>query len=113
MLGGVEMVDQVLEERTRGCPRTAGGVNRAMRRAASGEVARMERYLPFLATTASSAPFIGLFGTVWGVMSAFQGIGAQGSASLAVVAPASPRRSSRRRRGSALPFRRSSGTTSS
>jgi len=43
--------------------------------------------LPFLATTASAAPFIGLFGTVWGIMAAFQGIGQQGSASLAVVAP--------------------------
>lgn len=61
--------------------------HRALRRAATHEVARLERYLPFLATTASSAPFIGLFGTVWGIMSAFQGIGLQGSASLAVVAP--------------------------
>jgi biopolymer transport protein TolQ len=60
---------------------------RAMRRAASHEVARLERYLPFLATTASAAPFIGLFGTVWGIMTAFHGIGQQGSASLAVVAP--------------------------
>jgi biopolymer transport protein TolQ len=67
-----------------------GGVQvaqRAMRRAAGHEVARLERYLPFLATTASAAPFIGLFGTVWGVMGAFHGIGQQGSASLAVVAP--------------------------
>src|SRR5437588_119544 len=55
--------------------------------AGSSEVARMERYLPFLATVASSAPFIGLFGTVWGIMTAFQGIGQQGSANLAVVAP--------------------------
>jgi biopolymer transport protein TolQ len=47
----------------------------------------MERYLPFMATVASSAPFIGLFGTVWGIMTAFQGIGQQGSANLAVVAP--------------------------
>jgi hypothetical protein len=47
----------------------------------------LDRYLPFLATTASATPFIGLFGTVWGIMSAFHGIGAQGSASLAVVAP--------------------------
>jgi biopolymer transport protein TolQ len=62
-------------------------VNRAMRRTAASEVARLERYLPFLATTASAAPFIGLFGTVWGIMSAFHGIGQQGSASLAVVAP--------------------------
>src|SRR5438046_700910 len=60
---------------------------RAMRRAAGHEVSRLERYLPFLATTASAAPFIGLFGTVWGIMAAFQGIGQQGSASLAVVAP--------------------------
>jgi biopolymer transport protein TolQ len=60
---------------------------RAMHRAAGHEVARLERYLPFLATTASAAPFIGLFGTVWGVMGAFHGIGQQGSASLAVVAP--------------------------
>jgi len=62
-------------------------VNRAMRRTAALEVGELERYLPFLATTASATPFIGLFGTVWGVMSAFHGIGAQGSASLAVVAP--------------------------
>jgi biopolymer transport protein TolQ len=61
--------------------------DRAMRRQAGMEVAQLERYLPFLATTASACPFIGLFGTVWGVMSAFHGIGAQGSASLAVVAP--------------------------
>jgi biopolymer transport protein TolQ len=60
---------------------------RAMRRAATIEIGRLERYLPFLATTASSTPFIGLFGTVWGVMAAFHSIGQQGSASLAVVAP--------------------------
>ena len=62
-------------------------VERALRRQAAHEVARLERYLPFLATTASAAPFIGLFGTVWGIMAAFHGIGQQGSASLAVVAP--------------------------
>jgi len=62
-------------------------VSRAMRRVATLEVARLERYLPFLATTASACPFIGLFGTVWGIMAAFRGIGTQGSASLAVVAP--------------------------
>jgi biopolymer transport protein TolQ len=62
-------------------------VHRTLRRTTSLEVSRLERYLPFLATTASAAPFIGLFGTVWGIMSAFHGIGQQGSASLAVVAP--------------------------
>jgi len=62
-------------------------VHRALRRAAAHEIAQLERYLGFLATTASATPFIGLFGTVWGVMAAFHGIGSQGSASLAVVAP--------------------------
>lgn len=62
-------------------------VHRAMRRAAGLEISQLERYLPFLATTASSTPFIGLFGTVWGIMSSFHGISTQGSASLAVVAP--------------------------
>jgi len=62
-------------------------VQRAMRRVHSSEVERMERYLPFLATTASSGPFIGLLGTVVGIMNSFQAIGTQGSASLAVVAP--------------------------
>ena len=78
----------MLEESEEGLgPERLDAVNRAMRRAMSAEIARMERYLPFLATTASSAPFIGLFGTVWGIMTSFQNIGAQGSANLAVVAP--------------------------
>jgi len=54
---------------------------------ASREVRRLERGLSFLATTGSSAPFIGLFGTVIGIIVAFEGIGRAGSASLAVVAP--------------------------
>ncbi len=85
--GGVDQVDAALED-SEGLPRDAlDAAHRAMRRATEIEVARMERYLPFLATTASAAPFIGLFGTVVGIMSAFHGIGQQGSASLAVVAP--------------------------
>lgn len=62
-------------------------LDRALLRAANVEVARLERRVAFLATTASITPFIGLFGTVWGIMSAFEGIGATGSTSLAVVAP--------------------------
>ena len=85
--GGVEQVDAALED-GEGLPRDAlDAAHRAMRRATEIEVTRMERYLPFLATTASAAPFIGLFGTIVGIMSAFHGIGQQGSASLAVVAP--------------------------
>jgi len=60
---------------------------RAMDRAASDEAAGLERNVGFLGTTGSVAPFIGLTGTVWGIMSAFLNIGAQGSASLMVVAP--------------------------
>ena len=56
-------------------------------RASAVEVNKLERRIPFLATTASIAPFIGLFGTVWGIMSAFQGIGQTGSTNLGVVAP--------------------------
>jgi biopolymer transport protein TolQ len=47
----------------------------------------MTQMVPFLATTGNTTPFIGLFGTVWGIMNAFHGIGLMGSASLAVVAP--------------------------
>lgn len=65
----------------------ADNVARALRRASTQETQRLERYLPFLATTGSTAPFIGLFGTVWGIMDSFIGIGKTGSASLAVVAP--------------------------
>jgi len=67
-----------------------GGVDniaRALRRATTSEITRLDKYLTFLATTGSTAPFIGLFGTVWGIMTAFKGIGESGSASLAVVAP--------------------------
>jgi biopolymer transport protein TolQ len=49
-------------------------------------VTRLESYLTFLATTGSTSPFIGLFGTVWGIMNAFRGIGAKSSASIGVVA---------------------------
>jgi biopolymer transport protein TolQ len=60
----------------------------AARRAQAEEIERLESSLTFLATTGSTAPFIGLLGTVWGIMDAFRGIGAAGSASLAVVSPA-------------------------
>lgn len=62
-------------------------VDRALMRASAVEVNKLEKRLPFLATTASVAPFVGLFGTVVGIMMAFQGIGQTGSTNLAVVAP--------------------------
>jgi len=62
-------------------------VRRALRKAQSEARTNLESALTFLATTGSTAPFIGLFGTVWGIMTSFQSIGASGNASLAVVAP--------------------------
>ncbi len=62
-------------------------LQRTLRRATSEQVALLGAWLPFLATTGNATPFIGLFGTVWGIMASFQDIGVKGSASLAVVAP--------------------------
>lgn len=65
----------------------AENIKRALRRAINTETTRMTQMVPFLATTGNTTPFIGLFGTVWGIMNSFHGIGMRGSASLAVVAP--------------------------
>jgi len=62
-------------------------IERAMRLALNGELRRLEQRLPFLATLGSAAPFIGLFGTVWGIMHSFAAIASANSTSLAVVAP--------------------------
>jgi len=62
-------------------------VDRALMRASVVEVNKLERHVTFLATTASMAPFIGLFGTVWGIIGAFENIGQSGSTNLAIVAP--------------------------
>ena len=62
-------------------------ISRAMSKASETELTRLEKALPFLATTGGTAPFIGLFGTVWGIMTAFRVIGLAGSASLVSVAP--------------------------
>jgi biopolymer transport protein TolQ len=67
--------------------RSLDAVDRALLRATGAEVSKLEKRVPFLATTASITPFIGLFGTVWGIIFAFQSIGVQGSTSLSVVAP--------------------------
>ena len=66
---------------------TMDNLKRAIRKAESQEMTALGKYLPFLATTGSATPFIGLFGTVWGIMASFHDIGMRGSASLTVVAP--------------------------
>jgi biopolymer transport protein TolQ len=94
--GYAEMTAQFRLTGASGSPGAAGGrpilksldaVDRALIRAATAEVNKLERRLTFLATTASVAPFIGLFGTVVGITLAFQQIGATGSTNLAVVGP--------------------------
>jgi biopolymer transport protein TolQ len=62
-------------------------IERVMQVTASREMARLERYMPFLATVGSISPFVGLFGTVWGIMNSFNAIAASKNTSLAVVAP--------------------------
>ncbi|MFN8544611.1 MAG: protein TolQ [Candidatus Binatia bacterium] len=62
-------------------------VQRAMQRARTQEITRLERGLTFLATTSSTAPFVGLFGTVWGIMTAFRGLSTTTSSSIQAVAP--------------------------
>jgi len=62
-------------------------VERAMKRATTQEITKLERSLTFLATTASAAPFVGLFGTVWGIMNAFRGLSVTQSSSIQAVAP--------------------------
>jgi biopolymer transport protein TolQ len=66
---------------------TSAVVQRAMQRAASAQLTRLESRLIFLATTAAVAPFIGLFGTVWGILTSFVGLSNSGSTTLKAVAP--------------------------
>jgi biopolymer transport protein TolQ len=67
--------------------KSLAAVERALQRAIGIESARLQRFLPFLATTASATPFIGLFGTVWGIMNTFRAIAVSGSTSIVTVAP--------------------------
>ena len=62
-------------------------VKRTLERTVDTEITRIIQLVPFLATTGNATPFIGLFGTVWGIMNSFHGIGLRGSASLAVCVP--------------------------
>lgn len=63
------------------------GIERVFERTISNEISHLESHLIFLAVASNVCPFIGLFGTVWGIMSTFQGLGIQGSATLDVLAP--------------------------
>jgi biopolymer transport protein TolQ len=83
-------LQKLADQKASGGPLQLSGsdnLERALRKAIDLEISAMESRLTLLATTGSTGPFIGLFGTVWGIMGSFHKIGAMGSASLAVVAP--------------------------
>jgi biopolymer transport protein TolQ len=82
-----EIENQVRTGNPHGKITSLNAVTVAMQLAAGDEVRKVESYMPWLATTGSVTPFIGLFGTVWGVMDAFTGLGTAGAASLRAVAP--------------------------
>jgi len=84
-----EIENQAVVSENPGKPRIRSlqAVHRSLQIASSAELTRMEQWLSWLATTGSVTPFIGLFGTVWGIIDAFHGLGAAGTASLRSVAP--------------------------
>jgi biopolymer transport protein TolQ len=83
----VAVFEGAYEEFRRQGDQNIAAVQRAAQIASSEELTRLERRLPWLATTGAVSPFIGLFGTVWGIIDAFSGLGNAGAASLRAVAP--------------------------
>ena len=81
------MQQKSAEEQDRYRIRSMAGIERTLRRSLGVELGVLTRYTQFLATTAAATPFIGLFGTVWGIMQAFNDIGLTGSTSITAVAP--------------------------
>jgi biopolymer transport protein TolQ len=83
--GGFEEVKR--QAANSGILRNLTAVQRGMQIGASEEITRLERNMPWLAITAAASPFVGLFGTVWGIIDAFHGLGTAGAATLRAVAP--------------------------
>jgi biopolymer transport protein TolQ len=83
----VAVFDNAYDEFRRQGEQNIMAVQRAAQIASSEELTRLERRLPWLATTGAVAPFVGLFGTVWGIIDAFNGLGAENAATLRAVAP--------------------------
>ena len=84
---GFREIESQVRSGTAGKITSLNAITVSMQLAAADEVRSVESYMPWLATTGSVTPFIGLFGTVWGVMDAFTGLGTAGAASLRAVAP--------------------------
>jgi biopolymer transport protein TolQ len=87
LAGHRELSSQISASTPHGRVKSLQAVTADMQLAAADEIRKIEKYMPWLATTGSVTPFIGLFGTVWGVMDAFSGLGEAGAASLRAVAP--------------------------
>jgi len=89
LAGFREIENQAVVSDNPGGPRVRSleAIRRALQIASSAQLSRLERWLMWLATTGAITPFIGLFGTVWGIIDAFQGLGSAGTASLRSVAP--------------------------
>ncbi len=87
LAGYTELAKLSTDDRDRDKESDLDNVHRSLRRAQTVETTKLESWVPFLATTGSAAPFIGLFGTVVGIMNSFTDIADQGSASLQTVAP--------------------------
>jgi biopolymer transport protein TolQ len=85
--GYAEIEAQIAHAEGRQTIRSLDSVERSLVRASRIESARLSRFVPFLATTAAATPFIGLFGTVWGIMNSFATIGSTGTTSITAVAP--------------------------
>src|SRR5215472_5245549 len=83
----VPVFESAYDEFRRQGESNVAAVQRAAQIASSEELTRLERRMPWLATTGAVAPFIGLFGTVWGIVDAFHGLGNEGAATLRAVAP--------------------------
>jgi len=87
MLASYKEITSIQKDNLSIRPEVVQNVENILKIALSEEIERLERRLSFLATTANTAPFIGLFGTVWGIMDSFREIGLRGTTSLSVVAP--------------------------
>lgn len=81
----LELMPRIKKGKATGLQRTL--ITQKINQTQEEEIYKLEQYIPFLATTASTTPFIGLFGTVWGILTAFWAIGKAGSSSLATVGP--------------------------
>jgi biopolymer transport protein TolQ len=86
LVRGSQLRDQAVNHET-AVHAAMENLQRTLQKAKNIEKRKLEKFMPILAITASASPFIGLFGTVWGIMNAFEGIARTGSASLAAVAP--------------------------